>query len=81
MRQSLEKFFEEASPIIDSINGLRDFFEKSFNQYRYEIWSVFIEQNRSILTSDDCKYSFKSGPVAHSKMGHPREYAKLIKDA
>lgn len=53
MRQSLEKFFEEASPIIDSINGLRDFFEKSFNQYRYEIWSVFIEQNRSILTSDD----------------------------
>ena len=28
----------------------------------------------------DCKYSLKSGPVAHSKMGHPREYAKLIKE-
>ena len=27
-----------------------------------------------------CKYSLKSGPVAHSKMGHPREYAKLIKE-
>ena len=28
----------------------------------------------------NCKYSLKSGPVAHSKMGHPREYAKLIKE-
>ena len=27
----------------------------------------------------DCKYSLKSGPVSHSKMGHPRERTKLIK--
>lgn len=27
----------------------------------------------------ECKYSLKSGPVSHSKMGHPRERTKLIK--
>ena len=27
----------------------------------------------------DCIYSLKSGPVSHSKMGHPRERTKLIK--
>ena len=26
-----------------------------------------------------CIYSLKSGPVSHSKMGHPRERTKLIK--
>ena len=26
-----------------------------------------------------CKYSLKSGPVSHSKMGHPRERTKLLK--
>ncbi|MBO5244270.1 MAG: hypothetical protein J6B36_08650 [Muribaculaceae bacterium] len=33
-----------------------------------------------LIVSMYCKYSLKSGPVAHSKMGHPREYAKLIKE-
>lgn len=30
-------------------------------------------------TDEDCIYSLKSGPVSHSKMGHPRERTKLIK--
>ena len=29
--------------------------------------------------ANECKYSLKSGPVSHSKMGHPRERTKLIK--
>ena len=33
----------------------------------------------TILDDRECKYSLKSGPVSHSKMGHPRERTKLIK--
>ena len=29
--------------------------------------------------TNGCKYSLKSGPVSHSKMGHPRERTKLLK--
>lgn len=39
------------------------------NFWRYEIPDPFME----------CIYSLKSGPVSHSKMGHPRERTKLIK--
>lgn len=33
----------------------------------------------TMVYSYNCIYSLKSGPVSHSKMGHPRERTKLIK--
>ena len=34
---------------------------------------------KSVMKLKECIYSLKSGPVSHSKMGHPRERTKLIK--
>lgn len=41
--------------------------------------SIYQRFKKVLNYAVECKYSLKSGPVSHSKMGHPREHAKLIK--
>ena len=35
------------------------------------LFAVFLVLTIGLYFGFQCKYSFKSGPVAHSKMGHP----------
>ena len=41
--------------------------------------SMLHDDANVIIDGYECKYSLKSGPVSHSKMGHLRERTKLLK--
>lgn len=52
---------------------------EALERIELDLMHLFRRYEFSESLSLDCIYSLKSGPVSHSKMGHPRERTKLIK--
>ena len=85
-----KKVAQTAAPVVDTTPTITP--KLIVAQHKFNRWYVYFKgvapkdnvgcgckTAKSAIRYMHCIYSLKSGPVSHSKMGHPRERTKLIK--